>query len=66
MEIKKKLIVTRWEERGENGKRRGSGKSRNMKRVLMGTDNGMGTDCRSNGAGDRGEQGGKGGMIVTE
>ena len=48
------------------GKRRGSGKSRNMKRGLMGTDNGMGTDCRSSGAGDRGEQWGKGGTIVTE
>ena len=50
MEIKYKLAVTTREGGGEKwGKEGGRGKSRNMYKGLMGTDNGAGTECGSRG-----------------
>ena len=55
MEIKNKLTVIR-EGKGIMGERKGRGKSSNMNRGLMDTDNGVGIDCGSWGAWVRGER----------
>ena len=54
--------MIRGEQGGGYGERRGRGKSRNMNRGLMGTDNSVGIDCGSSG-GRAGESNWVGGVV---
>ena len=62
MEIENKLTVTR----GVMGERRGRGKTRNMNRRLMGTDNRVGIDCEGKEGGAGETKGAKSGATVIE